>query len=86
MPTSPCFNFQLGGYDVLFYCLNVDASLKMQCEIYARQTPAQKLHTAYRLYLSAKSLKEAGLKQAHPDWSPDQIQKAVREAFMYARE
>ena len=56
----------------------------MQCQIYARQTPEEKLRTAHRLYLTARSLKEAALKQAHPEWSESQIQKAVREAFMFA--
>ena len=48
-------------------------------------SPAQKLRAAERLYWSARQLKAAALRAQHPDWSEEEIQRAVREAFLYAR-
>ncbi|MCL4694530.1 MAG: hypothetical protein KJ060_18725 [Candidatus Hydrogenedentes bacterium] len=48
-------------------------------------TPAQKLDAMQRIYNMARELKAAGLRMQHPDWSDDQINVAVREAFLYAR-
>lgn len=48
-------------------------------------TPEQRLQAASRLYHSARELKAAALRARHPDWSEEEIQRAVREAFLYAR-
>jgi hypothetical protein len=48
-------------------------------------TPAQKLKTIERLYWTARSLKAAWLRQQHPDWSEDEVQREVREIFPNAR-
>ncbi len=48
-------------------------------------TPAQRLDAAVMLYHTARKLKAAGLRAQHPDWTEDQVQAAVREAFLYAR-
>ncbi len=48
-------------------------------------TPAQKLRAAEGLYDSARELKAAVLRGDHPDWTEKQIQRAIREWFMYAR-
>ncbi|MCC6486142.1 MAG: hypothetical protein IT364_01465 [Candidatus Hydrogenedentes bacterium] len=45
----------------------------------------QKLDAMQRIYNTARDLKEAGLRMQHPDWTEDQIQAALREAFLYAR-
>ncbi|MBX7258431.1 MAG: hypothetical protein K1Y02_18860 [Candidatus Hydrogenedentes bacterium] len=47
-------------------------------------TPEQKLATAQRLYDSARELKAAGFRMQHPDWTEEQVQAAVRKAFLYA--
>jgi hypothetical protein len=57
-----------------------------QKEIYSRLTPEQKLDIAIRLYDSARELKAAWLRTRHPDWSETEIQHAVRECFLYARD
>lgn len=54
-------------------------------EIFRRMTPAEKIAVADRLYWSARELKAAGFRTAHPDWSEEQVQEAVRQAFMRAR-
>jgi len=56
-----------------------------QTELLKKMTPAQKLNLAQRLYNSARQLKEAGIRMRYPDWDEAQVQKAVREAFLYAR-
>ena len=48
-------------------------------------TPAQKLEAAMRLYWSARALKEAAIRAKHPSWDDSTVNRAVREAFLYAR-
>jgi hypothetical protein len=48
-------------------------------------TPAQKLKAMERLYWTARSLKAAWLRQQHPDWNEDEVQRKVREIFLNAR-
>jgi len=48
-------------------------------------TPQQKLRTMQRLYDTARELKAAWLRTQHPDWGEAAIQRAVRDAFLYAR-
>jgi hypothetical protein len=52
--------------------------------ILQKMTPEQKLQTAERLYWSARELKAAALAAQHPEWTEQQIQRAVRESFLYA--
>lgn len=55
-------------------------------EIIARMTPQQKLAAAERLYWSARALKAAGFRADHPEWTEAQVQKAVRDAFLFHRD
>ena len=48
-------------------------------------SPGQKLKAAERLYHSARQLKAAALRAAHPDWTDEAIRRAVREAFLHSR-
>lgn len=52
-------------------------------EILARMTPEQKLQAAMRLYWSARELKAAAFRAEHPEWSEQQIAKAVRDVFLF---
>lgn len=52
-----------------------------QVEILRRMTPEQKLRAAERLYWSARELKAAWLRHEHPEWTEEQVEKAVRDAF-----
>lgn len=54
-------------------------------KVLRNMTPAQKLDAMQRIYNTARDLKAAGLRMQHPDWTEDQIQAALREAFLYAR-
>lgn len=50
-----------------------------------RMTPAERLKAFFMLYRSARKIKEAALRQFHPDWSENQIKGALRESFLHAR-
>lgn len=49
-----------------------------------RLSGEQKWRTAFNLYWSARALKAAALREQHPDWSEEQVQKRVREIFLHA--
>jgi hypothetical protein len=55
-----------------------------QAEVFARMTPAQKLHAAERLYWSARQLKAAALRAQHPGWSEAEVEAKVRALFLTA--
>jgi hypothetical protein len=57
-----------------------------QVAILRKMTPEQKLAAAERLYWSARQLKEAALRAAHPDWSQERIERQVRKAFLLHRD
>ena len=51
-----------------------------------RGMPAEeKFRAATRLYWSARRWKAAWIRHQHPDWTEEQVQQAVREAFANAR-
>jgi hypothetical protein len=56
-----------------------------QKKIYQAMTPEQKVKIVFDLYHSARELKHAFLRELHPDWSENKIQKVIREIFLYAR-
>jgi hypothetical protein len=49
----------------------------------AKMTPEQKLHAAMRIYWSARAIKAAALRAEHPEWSDEQLARAVRDAFLF---
>jgi len=44
-------------------------------------TAADKLRVAHRLYDSARKLKAAALKSAHPEWTDERIEREVKHIF-----
>lgn len=56
-------------------------SNNIQDEIFKKMSPQQKLEASMNLYHSARELKAAWLRKLHSDWSEEEIQQAVREAF-----
>ena len=58
---------------------------EIQQKIYQRMSPEQRWKVAERLYWSARELKAAALRSWRPELSEEQVQKLVREAFLYAR-
>ena len=59
--------------------------IALQKKIYQSMTPEEKLKIALRLYYSAKQLKAAALHHEYPNLTKKEIQKKVREVFLYAR-
>ena len=53
----------------------------IQDEILRKMSPEKKLQMAGGMYDLAKKLKNAYLAQQHPDWTEEQVDKAVREIF-----
>jgi hypothetical protein len=61
-------------------------------EVEARQTaicramsPAQRLALAVGMFRQMQSLMDAGLRDAHPDWTAEQRRRAIAERVLYAR-
>jgi hypothetical protein len=57
----------------------------IQTQVFRQMTAEQKVHAAMRLYWSARGLKAAWIRNQHPDWTPEQVEQAVREVFANAR-
>ena len=57
-----------------------------QREIFRAMTPQQRLRAAFRLYWSARQLKEASIRTFHPEFSEEEIKATVRDFFLYARD
>ena len=47
-------------------------------------TPEQRLLAAEEIYNFARELKSTVLRKDHPDWTPEQVRRAVNEWFLYA--
>jgi len=62
-----------------------NAKIKAQTPILEFMTPEAKLRVAEDLRWAAWRLKEAWLRDLHPDWSDSRVAEAVREIFLHAR-
>lgn len=56
-----------------------------QREIIAKMTVEEKLLVANQLFFSARALKKAALQSFYPELSEVEINRRVKEAFLYAR-
>ena len=56
----------------------------VQIEAFRRMTPGQKLAVALRLIQETRELKAFGVRQRHPDWTDEQVNREVSDAFLYA--
>jgi len=59
--------------------------LSEQEKIISKMSAEKKLDLSLRLYYSAKELRRAALKKHHPDLSGEEIEKILKEIFLYAR-
>jgi len=50
---------------------------------FRNMTPADRLNLAGTMHLQAREWKRAAFKAQHPNWSPEQIKRRVREVFLY---
>jgi len=56
-----------------------------QIEVYRRMTPTEKWRQSKALYFAARRRKAAFLRQRHPDWDEEQIEREVVRIFLHAR-
>jgi len=59
-------------------------SEKMQWESYRSMTPGQRLEQAFRLREMAWTLKKAGLRSQHPNWTEAELENKVSRIFLHA--
>ncbi|MEZ4651528.1 MAG: hypothetical protein R3E97_22570 [Candidatus Eisenbacteria bacterium] len=50
-----------------------------------RMSGEESIRASFRLYWSARRLKTAALRQQHPEWSEEEVERQVREMFLHAR-
>lgn len=56
----------------------------LQIEIYRRMSPSEKWDVAGALYDTARKLTEAGERIRHPDWTDEQVHRAVSRRMLLA--
>ncbi|MEM9074446.1 MAG: hypothetical protein AAGE52_38485 [Myxococcota bacterium] len=61
-------------------------ALDYQLARFREMTPAERWKAAHQLYWSARRLKAAFFREMHPEWTEEQVEDAVREAFRRARD
>jgi hypothetical protein len=54
-------------------------------QILRAMSPEEKLRALGKLCESLRQATAAGMRQLHPDWTEEQIERAVRKAVLYAR-
>lgn len=50
-----------------------------------RLTPGERLQVGCSLYSEARRLKAAMLKAQHPEWSQEDVERAVRSSFLHGQ-
>lgn len=59
-------------------------SHEIQAEIYRKMSPEEKFQQLIALDQMARTIKAAGLRNLHPEWSENRIQNEVKRIFLYA--
>lgn len=52
-------------------------------EIFRNMSPADKLRLIASIHMQARKWKRAAFKAQHPEWTPEQIDRRVKEVFLY---
>lgn len=50
---------------------------------FRRMTPAEKLRLIAEMHFQAREMKRAAFRTFHPEWSEEEIERRVREVFLY---
>jgi hypothetical protein len=56
-----------------------------QLEVLRKMTPEQRWQAARALYWSLRRHKAAFLRDRHPEWSDEQVERETRRIFVHAR-
>lgn len=51
--------------------------------IFKAMSPAQKVALMEEMWYQARTLKKAGLKMQHPNWTDEELEAKVRKIFLY---
>jgi hypothetical protein len=60
------------------------AAHECQVAIYRAMTPAQRLDQALRMNRSMRELLAAGFRMRQPEWTEEQVRRAVADRILYA--
>jgi hypothetical protein len=52
-------------------------------EAFRRMDPVQKLSLIGTMHVQAREWKRAALRSNHPDWSPQRLERTLRELFLH---
>ena len=63
----------------------MESVLDLEAARLRQMSASQKIAVMHSLWRQAWSLKAAGVRGQHPDWSPEQVEAAVRENFRDVR-
>jgi len=56
-----------------------------QLAVLRDMTPEQRWRAAHRLYWTLRRHKAAFLRDRHPEWSDEQVERETRRSFLHAR-
>ncbi len=76
----------LAEHDTLAVVDHASDAREAQIARFRQMTPGERWGAARDLYWSMRRLKEAFIRQQHPEWSDDRVAAAVREAFSHVRD
>jgi len=54
-----------------------------EIQVFRHMDPAKKLALIGSMHAQAREWKRAALRSMHPDWSSQQVEKKLREVFLY---
>ncbi len=52
-------------------------------EIFRKMTPSDKLRLVGSIHMQARAWKRAAFKAQHPNWTTEQLDRHVKEVFLY---
>ena len=64
---------------------HVRAAHEHQVAIYRAMTPRQRLAQGLRMNRTMRELLAAGFRDRHPEWSEEQVRRAVADRILHAR-
>ena len=65
--------------------LAMESVLDQELARLRQMTASEKVAVMHSLWRQAWSLKAAGVRAHHPDWSPEQVEATVRDIFHHDR-
>jgi hypothetical protein len=73
-------------HDTFAHVDHASEAREAQIARFRQMTPGERWGAARDLYWSMRRLKEAFIRQQHPEWSDGRVEAAVREVFSHVRD